>query len=243
MHTHVIGTVIKDILPDNEPDAMSMERFYPLSLLPNMIVPNVDRWDTFDAYLAAMKGKYRRRITSVLKKGANIVRRSLTYKEIEKNREMIYDLSLQVHTRANFRIITLNPRVFEEWKKALGEKFVLDAYYLGETMIGFTTRFIGENIIEGYTHGIDYAYNKEYELYQNMLLDDIKVGIEHRVKAILYGRTSVAMKSSVGAVPQEMTLYARSQIPLPVHFKKWLLGKIQPPMEHCRNPFAEAVLV
>jgi hypothetical protein len=179
----------------------------------------------------------------VLKKGANIVRRSLTHKEIEENRGTIYNLYLQVHARANFRIITLNPRIFEEWKKSLGERFMLDAYYLGETMLGFTTRFVGKDVIEGYTHGVDYAYNKKYELYQNMLLDDIKVGIKHRVKTISYGRTSVAMKSSVGAVPQNITLYARSCIPMPGYVKRRLLQKVQPKMEYCRNPFAEPALL
>jgi hypothetical protein len=237
---HIIGTIIKDTRVDSDDNQLIQnQQFYPFSPLPNMVIPNLAEFQDMEHYIAAMKNKYRSRIRSTLKKGAIMERRDLSLPEIIKYRDLIYQLYLEVHNRSRFRLTTLNPQVFEKWKEQLGEDYTLTGYFIREKMIAFTTRFFSKTncLLEGDTHGLAYSLNKTYEIYQNILLDDIKAGIKRKVEKISFGRTSIAMKSSVGATPEPLTFFARINLPLTNKlFMPWL-QQIKIKNEYCRNPF------
>ena len=57
--------------------------------------------------------------------------------------------------------------------------------------------------------GLDYHYNKEYALYQNILYTFIKEAIITRVNTLSFGRTALEMKSTVGAKPIDHVAYIR----------------------------------
>jgi len=94
-------------------------------------------------------------------------------------------------------------------------------------------------ILEGYSHGLLYDRNKEFELYQNFLLDDMKAAILSKSSFLNTGRTSVAMKSSIRAIPKEMVCYIRFCNGHTNHLIKPLLNFIKPESEYCRNPFED----
>lgn len=46
-------------------------------------------------------------------------------------------------------------------------------------------------------------------MYLNMLFDMAQYGIENRYKSIVYARTAMEIKSSVGAKPKTMKIYMK----------------------------------
>lgn len=208
---------------------------------PNMVIPIRNGWKTFDDYMANMKSKYRRRVKSTLKKGALLVKKSLSYEELsdEKTGNEIYALYLQVVNQAKFKLFVLERDFFRSLKKQLGHNFELDAYYFEDRMVAFTTRIYSGPVMEGYTHGLNYGVNKKYELYQNILYDDVRQAIRRESSSINLGRTSIAMKSSVGAVPEEMTFFISLLNPVSNSILRAVKYFLKPSPEYCRNPFPD----
>jgi hypothetical protein len=235
----ITATLFKDYYKKRDIPTNILENFgyHRFDAGPNMCVPLRKGWDTFDTYLDAMKAKYRKRASSAIKKCARIERRSLTLDEIVRNKGELFSLYCQVVNKAKFKIFFLSPDYFIELKRRLGDRFVCVGYFLNSKMLGFTTRILNSALLEGYTHGMAYDRNKEFELYQNFLLDDVREAIAAGSTCINTGRTSIAMKSSVGAVPEEMVCYLRfsgshsNQIVTPI------LRFLKPSNEYCRNPF------
>lgn len=232
-------TLIKDFYKkqDMPADILARYGYHSFDAGPNMTVPVRKSWVTFDNYLSEMKAKYRKRASSAVKKCAMVERRSLNLEDIVRCRDDLYSLYCQVVGKAKFRTFFLSPDYFIELKRRLGDNFVCAGYFLNSKMLGFTTRIINIDILEGYTHGLDYDRNKEFELYQNFLLDDVREAISARSSFVNTGRTSVAMKSSVGAVPREMVCYLRFSGSHSNQLVRPLFFFIRPSNEYCRNPF------
>ena len=94
-----------------------------------------------------------------------------------------------------------------------------------------------QNSLDAHFVGIDYQFNKTYAIYQRMLYDYISLAIEHKMKTINFGRTASEIKSSVGAVPQDLTIYLRHKNSIPNRILSVFLKKIQPTEFHQKKPF------
>lgn len=236
---HISAILIKDFCDSGGRPADMLPRmgYHPFDAGPNMVVPIRENWTSFDEYLKQMKSKYRKRATSAMKKGAPVTRRPLEAEEIAEHRTDLYALYGEVADKSKFRLYFLSPDYFFELKKRLGDKFVCEAYFEGEKIIGFTTRIINGGVLEGYVHGLSREMNKTYELYQNFLLADIREAISLRSSRINTGRTSIDMKSSVGAVPEEMKCYLRFTGKLSNQLVRPLFHFLKPSNEYCRRPF------
>jgi hypothetical protein len=236
---HISVTLIKDFYNQGHLPHKNLLRYgyYSFDAGPNMVVPIRKSWLTFDHYLNEMKPKYRKRVVSALKKGSPVKPRPLTLDEMVRFKQKIYDLYCRMANKAKFKSFVLSPDFFIALKKQLGESFACEGYFLGPDMIGFTTRIINGVSIEGYSHGVNYETSKQYEVYQNILLDDVKAALSFNAEAINTGRTSIAMKSSIGAIPRDMTCYMRFSGRLSNHLIKPLFYFIKPPNEPWRNPF------
>ncbi|MBI9097686.1 MAG: N-acetyltransferase [Spirochaetaceae bacterium] len=234
--------LIKDFSVKNEGPGDIFPRFHfqKFSSGPNMVVPIRKEWHSFEDYTKSMKSKYRRRVKSSLKKGRDLIKKSLTYEELSDStiRKEIYELYLEVVNRAKFKLFALDIDFFAGLKKQLQDNFMFDLYYAEKRIVGFTTRIFNGDVMEGYTHGIKYDLNRRYELYQNILYDDIKVAIENKCTQINLGRTSIAMKSSVGAIADELTFFISLKNPVSNHILKAIKFFLKPSSEICRNPFA-----
>ncbi len=204
---------------------------------PNMVVAIRPGWLTFDDYLNDMKSKYRKRAESAIKKGKPVQRRLLALDEIVRRTNELYDLYCQVADNAKFKIFAVSAGSFAELKRKLGDRFECVGLFLGNDLIGFTTRIFNGNGMEGYIHGIRYEQNKRYELYQNILLDDIRAAIAAKASFVNTGRTSIAMKSSIGAIPNNMECYIRFSGKMSNHFFSHIMYFIKPSTEYARDPF------
>ena len=188
-----------------------------------------------------MKPKYRRRVVNVQKKGRQLQRRNLGQEDLVRLRNELYVLYSQVAGKARFRLFTLSPDFFIQLKHTFPGYFFCEGYFADDTLVGFTTRIYNNNHLEGYTHGLSYECNKRYELYQNFILDDIQAAINNSNFQVNTGRTSIAMKSALGAVAVAMTCYIRFSEGHINLLTKPLLHFIRTSNESCRHPFKTPV--
>ena len=203
----------------------------------NMVLPIKPEWKTFDDYLQSMRTKFRTRAKSVFKKSAPLEIRDLTFPEIVQYKQAIDLLYNSVIDNAQFKVGKLNAEIFSELKKVLQSEFIFRAYFLEEKLVGFITAFITKNSVEANHIGINYDFNKEYSIYQRMLYDYVALTIKNNKDELHLGRTAEIIKSTVGATPIAMKLYARHGNSLSNKLLKPLVELISPSDFEIRNPF------
>ncbi len=203
----------------------------------NMVLPIHPVWNTFEDYLASMRTKFRTRAKKIFKKSEKLIVKDFEAQDIVTFKDDINKLYLSVIDKADFKIGKLNSYTFKHLKQTLGESFVFKGYFLEEKLVGFTTSFILADAIDANHIGIDYAYNKDYDIYQKMLYDYVDLAITKRVKELRLGRTAEIIKSCVGAKPVEMKLYVRHGNSISNTLLKPLVELISPNEYEVRNPF------
>lgn len=211
--------------------------WYRFSTQPNMNM-SLDRWKNPDDYTGTLNKKYRDQFKRARKKFADLSFRELNLTEIETNRSRIYSLYDHVARNAPFNTFFLSQDHFESLKRHLGEDFHLFGYFLKDELIGFKTLIRNGDTLETYFLGYDEKVQKQFMLYLNMLYDMIAFGISNGFSEIVFARTALEIKSSVGAVPEEVFGFMK-------HRNKWLdkmLPRIFPRLEpemiwQQRHPF------
>jgi predicted N-acyltransferase len=215
-------------------------KMYEFNTQPNMIFDLNPNWKTNDDYIAAFSKKYRDQYKRAHKKIEGITTRELTWQEIVSNEERIYELYHHVAKNATFNTFFLAENHFSTFKKQCGDRFKLVGYFLDEILVGFHTLLLNGTVLETYFLGYDERVQKEKMLYLNMLYNMTKFGIENQFKKIIFGRTALEIKSSIGAKPIIMTGFI-------YHTNKWvnkILPKLFPKLEPTsvwqqRHPFKE----
>jgi len=118
--------------------------------------------------------------------------------------DTIYDLYIHVAKNAPFNTFFLAKNHFRVFKEILKDKFLFYGYFMDEKLIGFNTLIKNGSTIDTYFLGYDDTIQKEKMLYLNMLYDMIAFSINKGFKKIVFARTALEIKSSVGAKPQNM---------------------------------------
>ncbi|WP_235016248.1 hypothetical protein [Aquimarina sp. AU474] len=203
----------------------------------NMVLHIPENWHTFEDYLSSMRTKFRTRAKKVLKNSKNIVVKNFDDNDIETFKKEINKLYLSVIEKADFKIGKLNASTFKHLKQNLKDSFVFKGYFLDEKLVGFTTSFILNDIVEANHIGIDYTHNKEHDIYQKMLYDYVQLAISKKTKELRLGRTAEIIKSCVGAKPIAMKLYVRHGNSISNTILKPLVELISPSEYEVRNPF------
>jgi hypothetical protein len=94
-------------------------------------------------------------------------------------------------------------------KRELNTNFKVFGYYLDDTLIGFYTLILNGNILETYFLGYDESHQYQNQLYLNMLYDMLEFAIQNKFASIVYARTAMEIKSSIGAKPKRMYVYLK----------------------------------
>jgi hypothetical protein len=76
-------------------------------------------------------------------------------------------------------------------------------------LIGFNTLIKNGAVMDTYFLGYDDSIQREKMLYLNMLYDMVAYSINKGFKEIVFARTALEIKSSIGAKPQKMYGYAK----------------------------------
>tara|TARA_B100001059_G_C17764649_1_gene544874 strand:+ start:162 stop:1343 length:1182 start_codon:yes stop_codon:yes gene_type:complete len=208
--------------------------YHPFSVEQNMAFKLNKDWLIFDDYLAAMKTKFRVKAKKAFMRSADIKIKEVTLKNIDHQLPQMTALYQKVVANANFNLGTFNVNTFKE---LLDDNYIIKTYWLKNKMVGFISGVINQKSIDAHFVGIDYKLNKEYAIYQRMLYNYIEIGITKKLNRINFGRTASEIKSSVGAVPEDLTIYLRHKKSITNKILKLFLLRIQPKSFQQKFPF------
>ena len=174
-----------------------------------MILDLNPEWKNFEDYLAALGSKYRVRANGVRKSLDGLIVRKLDLAAIESNKTELQELFSAVSDRAPIRIVKPQMDYLISLKRHLKEDMSLTAFYLDGRILAFRTALVGDHQLEAHYIGMDYGLNKNLCLYQNILYGLIEDGIRSKVSRVMFGRTALEIKSTVGARPYKLACYIR----------------------------------
>ncbi len=233
-------TSFKDFMPSDLPnfDQAVFKKDLKFTSQPNMIFEINPLWIEEEDYVKALTKKYRDQYKRSRNKASSIQKRKLTLDEIEDQQEIIYDLYLHVAENAPFNTFYLPKNHFYVLKEKLKDDFMLYGYFINGKLIGFNTLIKNGKSLDTYFLGYDEKIQKEKMLYLNMLYDMIACGISLKFEKIIFGRTALEIKSSVGAIDTPMFGFMRHSQPLINQFLGRIFNYLEPVTTwKRRNPF------
>ena len=212
--------------------------FREFTIQPSMIMDIRPEWKSFEDYLGAMTSKYRVRAKRAMKKAAGLTKVEMNEAMIEANVDLLYDLYCGIAENSGFNAVNLNKHYLLGLKKALGDDFKLVAFYDGDQLIGYLTAIRNHSELEAHFLGFDKSRNRDVQIYLNILYELVRIGIDAGLEKIVFARTALAIKSSVGAVAHEMYCYMKHQNAFSNKFTGPILDYLKPTEEwEPRHPF------
>lgn len=232
--------VHKDIAESQLPSYHSWRQsaYHAFRFQPNMQIRLRPEWHSFEDYLDALSSKYRVRARRAAKKSQSITRKWLSGADMRQHADRMQDLYRQVADQAEFNLVRLSADYFVQLKENMGEQFEVLAYFEREQMVGFCTLLHNGDRAEAHFLGYEASLNRPRQLYLNMLYDLVEAGIERRKTNIGFARTALAIKSSIGAEPEETFTLVRSYQLLPNRIIPPIVRFLEPEQDwEQRHPF------
>ena len=218
-------------------DELKEYKYHAFSVAPNMKLQLEENWQNFDDYLAAMKTKFRVKARKAYQQSAELLIREVTLSTFEEQLPKMTTLYEKVAANAGFNLGNFNLETYRDLKEKFGDDYILKTYWLEDKMVGFVSGVVNKNSLDAHFVGIDYQLNRAYAIYQRMLYEYIKIGISKKLKTINFGRTASEIKSSVGAIPQDLTMYLRHKKTIKNKILKLFLQRVQPTPFQQKFPF------
>ncbi len=185
------------------------QKYFQFTTQPNMVFDIPDQWLSEQDYINALSKKYRDQYKRARKKAEGIEKRKMTLEDIIKYEDTIYDLYYYVAKNAYFNTFFLAKNHFRTFKELLKDQFLFYGYFIDEKLIGFNTLIKNGSTMDTYFLGYEPNIQREKMLYLNMLYDMVAYSIKEGFKEIIFARTALEIKSSIGAKPQEMYGFAK----------------------------------
>lgn len=236
--------LIKDI--DNELGEKVQvldDAFASFEVQPNMISPIRESWKSFDDVLADFSSKYRVRAKKYVKQGAHLELRELNESDIQNHNDTIMKLFKNVEEGADFHMVSIHPRYFIDLKAALEERFIIKGYFQDDELIGFYSYIKGLDHNYASFVGLNYDYNRDCALYQNILYSLLGDTIEDGAKSIDLARTAMEIKSTMGAEPHNYHLMVRHLNTFTNSILRRFIQNIRPKEWTQRKPFKDYPVV
>ena len=213
-------------------------QFYKLQVQPNMIMSIRPNWFTANDYVESMTKKYRDRFKRARKKYNGITCLEMDLESVTRNSKQLYKFYKNVSDNAAFNTFILPENHFLVLKQKLQEKFKVFGYYLNDELIGFYTLLLNNKQLETYFLGYDAEHQYPNQLYLNMLFDMATYAIENKFTSVVYARTAMEIKSSVGAKPETMFMYLKHTNRLVNAILKRIFNLMNPSQDwNERHPF------
>jgi len=240
----VISAVqIKDFY--NAPGSLFTENKYATCVVePNMVLDIPPGVNNLAAYVALFSKKYRNRAKSIFKGMDGIRVSELSTAEIAQNETQLYALYNNIFEQARFKINKLPANYFSETKRLFNSRFKVLALFHQEQIVAFASFFfMPDNSLEAHYIGLDYAFNEQHNLYQNILYLLIEEALKQQLHRINFGRTAAEIKTTVGAKPQNLMCCIRPQNTFSRIVQKPFMALLQPAPYTPRNPFKEQAVL
>lgn len=219
-------------------EVFDFNKLHQVSVQPNMILSIKPEWLKFDDYVASLNKKYRDRYKRARKKLNSIKSVELSLIEIKNLAPELYQFYMNVSNNAKFNTFLLPENHFYSLKLQLQENFKVYGYFLKDKLVGFYTLILNNNDLETYFLGYDETHQYPNQLYLNMLYDMLKFGIENKFSSVVYARTAMEIKSSVGAEAKPMLVYLKHTNPFLNAILKQIFKLMNPSQDWVeRHPF------
>jgi len=237
-------SVGKFIIPDHFFSHLKIEN--PEVVFPKLIKIEIEEdmklrlskdWKSFADYTDSLKKKYRTRLRGVMAKSDSVTISLLSKDDLIRHDDRIQELFENVKKNSSFGALTFNSKVFKDLITLECPKSKVYGLFLKKELIGFSSELIANNNLYSYFIGLDYTYNQEYRIYERILNESIKHGIECGAKEVIFGRTAAEFKSNVGATPEKSHIYIHLHDPLLRWVLRPILSKIKPKKWTQRHPF------
>lgn len=235
---HIVS--VKDFYEYNATEfkKYSFKNLYEFNAQPNMIFNLKEDWKSKEDYIAAFTKKYRDQYKRSHKKYNGIIEKELSLEDVIEYENRINELYHYVAKNAPFNTFFLAENHFSTFKKQCGNRFKIFGYFLNEKLIGFHTLLLNGEVLETYFLGYDEEIQKNNMLYLNMLYNMTEFGIENNFKKIIFGRTAIEIKSSIGAEPVYMSGFILHTNPFLNKYIGKIFQSLEPDLEwNQRHPF------
>lgn len=239
---NIDGIFIKDISEAHRAPVkvLTDRKFSEFTFHPNMVLDLREHWKSFEDYMTDIASKYKVRARKAFKSMDGIVKRELSSEEIGAFQAKLFELYKMVVDNQDFNMVSLNSTYLPKLKQHLADEFQVHGYFLDGNLIGYFTTIQNHQELEAHFLGFEPNLNREYHLYHNMLFDILKIGIEKQVKKIIYARTAMEIKSTLGAEAHQMLCYIRASNRLTNKVLPPIVEYLKPSTEWVpRNPFKE----
>lgn len=146
-------------------------------------------FSSFAEYLDCLRSDYRRRVKTALEKGAALQLKRINPQEFSDATHRLY---LNVLDRSRYPLETLQKEFFQE----IGGE--LYAFYHEDVQMAFFCLSRQGEDLHFLFGGMDYTQRDRFDLYCNMLLAIIRIGIEKGCSSIDFGQTAEDIKCKLG---------------------------------------------
>jgi len=234
--------MLKDYFLDdpihNAEEVFKTEKFNRVKVQPNMVLDIKSGWENMENYLGSLNKKYKTRYKRARKKLGDIEIQELDIETIKANSRQLHSLYGNVSDNAKFNTFLLPKRHFYSLKKELLDDFRVFGYYSDNKLIGFYTLILNHGVLETYFLGYDSEHQYPNQLYLNMLYDMLDFAIRNNFTSVVYARTAMEIKSSVGAQPIDMVMYMKHTNGLINRLLKAIFNFMKPSQQwEERHPF------
>jgi len=148
-------------------------------------------FEAFDDYLNKLRSSYRRRINKALTYRSNLIIKKIENSDFS---EKHYKLYLSIMERTDNPLETLPIEFFQNYEAEIYEFIDKET----RNVIGFIQLKKFDDRMCFLFVGFNKDEVKKYDLYYNMLLKIIEVGIENKVQIIEFGQTAEESKLKIG---------------------------------------------
>ena len=184
-----------------------------INVEPNMIVQLDPKWKTFEDYKNILKSKYRVKANKADSSSSSLKSRLFTEHDFETYKEELQALYQNTIDNASFNAQVLNLNTYIHLRASFKDDFIVKAYFLEDKLVGFLTALVNKNTLYAHFIGLDYQLNKSHAIYPRILNDYVRLGIEKQVSSIDLGRTASEIKTTIGAIPLELSCYIKHKNP------------------------------
>lgn len=176
-----------------------------------------NRHKSFEQYVQAMRYGYRRRIRKALSHRKDLIINRLSPSEFNETHHRLYK---SVVKRSEYPLETLAISFFQEYEAEIYEFLSRD----DGRIIGFIQLKRMDDTLIFMFCGFEQDDNDKYDLYYNMLLKIVEIGMELGVSKINFGQTSEESKMKIGCVPESkyLDIYHSNG------FINWIIQKLVP---------------
>ncbi len=238
---HASVCLVKELAVSNrfdETESSGLKYFHPFLVQPSMILHIQKNWQHLEDYFADLQSKYRLRIKKALTAAQELKHVELELNDIKKYQKEIHSLYLNTADGSDFNLITLHDEYFFRLKESLGEQYKVFAFFKDQDLIAFYSFIADGHELMGHFLGTMKENNLKYQVYMNILINYIDHGIRGGFETINLARTALEIKSSVGAVPQEMMCYLTHRNKMYNAFVPNLIHYLKPEENYIiRKPF------